>query len=64
MTEYEQRIKCYGRIRYLIGLFVRWRARRRMDKLVRALRKSGATIGERVALPRGCQWGGGQSNGR
>ena len=59
MTVYEQRIKCRGRIRYLLGLLVRWRARRRMDKLVRALRKGGATIGERVALTRGCQMGGG-----
>lgn len=59
MTNYERRITTRGRLRYLLGLFVRWRARRRMDKMISTLRKGGATIGERVALTSHCQLGGG-----
>ena len=59
MTNYEKRISSRGTLRYLVGLFVRYRARRRMDKMISGLRKSGATIGERVALTSHCQMGGG-----
>lgn len=59
MTNYEKRISSRGTLRYLVGLFVRYRARRRMDKMISVLRKSGATIGERVALTSHCQMGGG-----
>ena len=59
MTRYEERIRNRGKIRYLLGLFVRWRMRRRMDRMIRALRKDGATVGERVALTSNCKIGGG-----
>ena len=59
MTRYEERIRNRGKIRYFLGLFVRWRMRRRMDRMIRALRKGGATVGERVALTRNCKIGGG-----
>lgn len=59
MTQYEHRIKSRGKFRYLVGLVTRWWARRRMDRMIRALRKDGATVGERVALTRNCRIGGG-----
>lgn len=59
MTRYEERIRNRGKIRYFLGLFVRWRMRRRMDRMIRALRKDGATVGERVALTRNCRIAGG-----
>ena len=59
MTEYEKRISSRGILRYFLGLCVRWRTRRRMNKLVCTLRTSGATIGECVALTKGCRIVGG-----
>lgn len=62
MTRYETGVKTRGRIRYLLGWIARWRARRRMDRLVRALRRGGAMVGERVSLTRGCRIRGGGAN--
>lgn len=59
MTRYEEHIRNRGKIRYLLGLFARWRARRSMDRMIRALRKNGAMVGERVALTRNCRIAGG-----
>lgn len=59
MTQYERGVKRRGKIRFLLGLIVRWRMRARMDRLIMTLRKGGATIGERVSLTRNCRIGGG-----
>lgn len=58
MTQYERCVKSRGKIRFLLGLIARWRMRTRMDRLIRGLRKGGATIGERVSLTRNCRIGG------
>lgn len=62
MTQYERGVKRRGKIRFLLGLIVRWRMRTRMDRLIMTLRKGGATIGERVSLTRNCRIGGGGAN--
>lgn len=61
MTQYERNVSQRSTIRYLISLLARWLARRRMDRQLNALRKSGATIGGRVALTPGCRLGGGRN---
>lgn len=50
-TNYEKRIQGRSYIRYLVGLFVRWRANLKYEKARCIARKNGATIGDNVVLP-------------
>lgn len=59
MTAYEESVTRRGYVRYLAGLYVRWRQRRRMDKIIVSLKKGGAIIGDRTAITNGCRIVGG-----
>ena len=61
MTNYQTRVIKRGYVHYLMGLAVRLRIRLRMNRIINALRKGGATIGERVSITRNCRMGGGRN---
>ena len=50
-TEYEKRVQDRSYIRYLIGLFVRWKEWITYNRAVKIARKRGAIIGENVVMP-------------
>lgn len=51
MTYYEEKIQNRSTIRYLIGLFVRWRINLRNKRICSIARKNGANIGNAVVMP-------------
>lgn len=50
-TLYEQDVQSRSWLRYLLGLFVRWKQHFKYDKAVRIARKNGAKIGDGVIMP-------------
>ena len=50
-TEYEKRVQDRSYIRYLIGLFVRWKEWITYNRAVKIARKRGAIVGENVVMP-------------
>lgn len=50
-TLYEKRIQDRSYLRYLLGLFVRWKANLKYENARRIARKNGAKIGEGVVMP-------------
>ena len=50
-TDYEKRIQGRSTLRYLMGLYVRWKANLKYEKARRIARKNGAQIGEGVVMP-------------
>lgn len=61
MTKYQTRVIKRGYVRYLMGLVARLRIRLRMNRMINALRKGGAIVGERNSLTRHCKMGGGHN---
>lgn len=50
-TDYEKRIQGRSTLRYLMGLYVRWKANLKYEKARRIARKNGCQIGEGVVMP-------------
>ena len=50
-TDYEKRIQGRSTLRYLMGLYVRWKSNLKYEKARRIARKNGAQIGEGVVMP-------------
>ena len=61
MTKYQINVSKRGYVRYLMGLVVRLRIRLRMNRMIDALRRGGAIIGERNSLTSHCKMGGGRN---
>lgn len=50
-TNYEIKVQSRSRIRYLIGLFARWKQNIKFERARKIAKKRGATIGEGVIMP-------------
>lgn len=50
-TNYEKRIQDRSYLRYLMGLYVRWRNYLKYNQAVKIARKNGATVGDGVVMP-------------